>query len=398
MIKKKIASDIFLNIASAGIPLVVLQLGMMPCLAGKVSETDYGLIVTLIALIGLCPQTVGNVLNNVRLLDVAEEANGIKRKNYAYLCLLFSILAAIVTGIVSALFIGRFNNVCIGMVLVSILVVYREFFVVEFRIRLNFKKILYSNLFLVLGYVVGFVLFLVTSWWVWIYLVGYSLSLLYILSATEIWRSPFAKDGHFVPRVKEAWTLLFASALGRMPSYADRIVLFPLLGGTSVSVYYVATLFGKVLSMLVSPVNSVLLSYLTKLDKKPMRAFAESIAAVSALSIVGYAVTLAIAEPCLAFLYPQFVGEAMPYVGVVTATAYVGAIVTVIDPYILRFLPLRWQIVEYGGYSVLYFFLSLALMAPYGLLGFCIGGLAASIVRLVVMLILFVVAKPKVTQ
>lgn len=61
---------------------------------------------------------------------------------------------------------------------------------------------------------------------------------------------------------------MISNVLARAINYADKILLYPLLGGTMVSVYYAATVFSKVVSLAITPINSVALSYLSKINKK----------------------------------------------------------------------------------------------------------------------------------
>ena len=65
---KKIVFDMFLNIVATAIPTFVLQLIILPLISGKMESQNYGLLVTILALLKIVPSTMGNVLNNIRLL------------------------------------------------------------------------------------------------------------------------------------------------------------------------------------------------------------------------------------------------------------------------------------------------------------------------------------------
>ena len=393
---KQLIGDVVLSVVASCVPLVLLQLAILPLVAGRLSEDEYGLVVTLIALLSLCPGTVGNVLNNIRLMDGKANVGRTFPANYSFVMVAFTVLSAIVTAVIAYLYVKRLSISVVGMGVLAALTVVREYLVVAYRIKLNYRFILINNVFLAVGYLVGFVLFLLVGRWELIYLCGLTLSLCFILKTTSLWREPISIDKDLALLVKDNGILLGSSILGKSTAYADRMVIFPLLGGVETSVYYVATLFGKVLSMGVSPLNSVILSYLSRLSSKPQKAFWRSLAICAILSVVGYVVTMLIARPLLGFLYPQFVNEAMVYVGVVTITAYVGVLISVADPYVLRFFPLKWQIIENGGFGLLYFTLALALMGHYGLMGFCVGALIASAVKLIFLIFLYCNGKEKV--
>ena len=55
--------------------------------------------------------------------------------------------------------------------------------------------------------------------------------------------------------------------------YADRLILYPLLGGVAVSIYYSATIISKLISLAVTPLSTVILSYFSKMESLKRRTF-----------------------------------------------------------------------------------------------------------------------------
>ena len=68
ILMKKIFFDMALNIFATAIPTFALQLIILPILARSMSDAKYGLLVTILAILNVVPSTMGNVLNNIRLL------------------------------------------------------------------------------------------------------------------------------------------------------------------------------------------------------------------------------------------------------------------------------------------------------------------------------------------
>lgn len=66
----------------------------------------------------------------------------------------------------------------------------------------------------------------------------------------------------------ESTTLFIAGLISRLINYADKLLIYPVLGGEEVAVYYAASIIGKMISMLISPISNVVLSYLAKIEKK----------------------------------------------------------------------------------------------------------------------------------
>ena len=66
--KKNFAFDFLYNVIAYAIPVFANQIIIQPTLGKMLSEDVYGSILTLINLINLIPFTVGNTLNNLRLI------------------------------------------------------------------------------------------------------------------------------------------------------------------------------------------------------------------------------------------------------------------------------------------------------------------------------------------
>ena len=68
MVKKKIVLDMFLNIIAATVPVAVLQLVVYPVTAKNIGGNEYGLMLTIYSVWIMISNSLGNVLNNIRLL------------------------------------------------------------------------------------------------------------------------------------------------------------------------------------------------------------------------------------------------------------------------------------------------------------------------------------------
>ena len=174
------------------------------------------------------------------------------------------------------------------------------------------------------------------------------------------------------------------------------MLIFPILGGATVSVYYAATLFGKVVSMVITPVSSVILSYLSKSRKKNDDTFKLAFISSSVVCVIGYFICVAICRPVLTLIYPKYVDAAMKYILVTTGTVVLTALVSIVNPFVLKYFDMKWQVAINGCYVVVYVALSLGLLKINGLMGFCIGSLIATAIKLLFMLIIYIKCKEKV--
>lgn len=169
--KKKVFFDMVLNILSTAIPTVILQLCILPAIASYVSDEKYGLMVTILAMLNVIPGTIGTTLNNIRLV-YQEKYNEEKIiGDFHILLTIYEIINVLAIFIISWYYIGKFDFVNILLIAITgVLWLGREYHIVAFRIKLNYKAILWNNLFLILGYLIGYFIFKATGYWQYIYI------------------------------------------------------------------------------------------------------------------------------------------------------------------------------------------------------------------------------------
>lgn len=177
--------------------------------------------------------------------------------------------------------------------------------------------------------------------------------------------------------------------LGRAVSYSDRILLFPIVGARLVGVYYASSLVGKILSMLVTPLTTVMLTYLAKARGKSDRQFTMILGLGTAMVAVGMLTIAVLARPVLAFLYPSYVDDAMQFVYIISLSGLVNTLASMLNPFVVRFYPMRWQVVINGVVLVAYLVVSFGLLGPFGLMGFCAGVLAANFLKLALTVVVY---------
>lgn len=387
-----------LNIVATAIPTFVLQLLLLPALSRYMSDDRYGLLVTILSLMNMVPSTLGNVLNNIRLIEGRELEEG-PRPDFNVLLMIMLGVNLVTMTVCTCIYDKGVGAVSFLLtLLVSVLLLTREYFLVAFRIKLNFLYIVISNLIMIVGYGAGFLLFLWTKRWQFVYLLGYGFSLCFIILKSDLWREPLQISKSFQRIGGQAILLTAATFLGRVTTYADKLIIFPFLGGAVVSVYYAATLFGKVVAMAITPISGVMLSYLSKVSKKNDNTFRLAFFSGLFVCVVGYFACIAVSRPVLGLLYPQFVDQAMHYIWITTGTMVITTLTVIVHPFVLKFFDMKWQILINGSYVAVYVGLALTLLGCWGLRGFCFGALAASLIKLLFTLYVYERKKEKASQ
>ncbi|NBH71420.1 hypothetical protein D3Z51_05150 [Clostridiaceae bacterium] len=401
-IRHGIAGNMILNIVSGAISIVVLQLIILPYLGKAMDESSYGLLITILALLNVIPATLGNSLNNIRLLY----QNRYEEENLEGDFSIMFIFEAIITWItVIGFSIYYFNqaesasDVILHLFMLGILSVVwiaREYLIVAFLLKLDYKKIFINNCLLACGYFLGVILFQFIKYWEIIYIAGYLASLTYIFKKTEIWHEELTKTRLFPIVLKENVIYIVASLLHRITSYADKMLLYPMIGGAEISVYHVATLSSKVITLIITPISGVMLSYLSRVrNSDANRSFRTVYILGIGVCITGYFVCLIASRPLLWILYPQYVERAMEYVPITTATVVIAVLISLINPYVLRFLTMKWQVVINFATVIVYVLVGLMLLKTNGLAGFCFGCMIANMAKLLIMTLIYLFAKKR---
>ena len=393
--KRKAFQDLLLNIIGAAIPIGLLQLAILPSIASSMSSEAYGFALTIISFFSMCPAALGNSLNNIRLIRERDYEKANIKGDFPILFLILVFLCISATTFFLLAY-GQHTDPSFFIILItSIMYLAQAYYITAYLIQIDYGKVFLNQIFLALGYIAGLGIYHLGGPWEIIYFAGQLFSLIHLFLTTAIWREPLVRTPFFTETAKDTFYITVATGLSRFIGYADRILLFPLLGGALVSVYYVSTLFGKILSMIVGPVSNVVLTYLSRHSKKTDALFGTALVSGLVVCIFGYFLVVILSYPALSVLYPQFVNEAMPYIYINTAAAFISALFSLMSPFILKFFSIKWQICISLVTSVLYIVLALFLVKSFGLWGFCIAVLFVNIVQFFMVIFIYRFAHEK---
>lgn len=387
----KMVGDIILNLIAAAVPIIILQFIIYPSIATKMDANEYGLMIAIYSLLSMVSFSLGNAINNTRLVKwemyKAKEIIG----DYKIIVLVFGTVNIFLVGIGIMYYYEKPNFFSVVLVLTaSICFFLTEYLEVTFRIELNYKKILTNKVCLTTGYLIGLCVFYKTLQWEWIFFLGSAGSLIYILVNSKLYQEPFEQTIFFKSTFRDVVLLLGSTLLGNVMNYSDKLILYPLLGGKMVTIYYIATLVGKTVSMAIAPITSVMLSYLSHMKDIKIQKMVIAFVIGAIISIVGYFVCLFITKPILLFIYPEWGNEAMVYVPVTTLAVVISAFSSIMNPFVLKFYSMYWQIIISSISVICYFCISLLLLNDFGLIGFCWGTVIGSLVKVVLLLLIII--------
>lgn len=386
--QKNIINDSLLNLIAAALPVFILQIIILPIVSKVIGIDGYGQAITLISFSTLSSLPLGNVLNNIRLLE--NEKYVMHKEEGDFNVLL--IMSIVLNSLIILLGVYIYSTSLLDIILVIIFAnfsIIREYTSASFRLRLNYKYIVFSNFLYVVGLLIGFGLFLIFKKWALIYVFGNLFSVLYNLKNTSFLQEKVRRTTLFKKTTIDSIVLLVSTFIKTSTSYIDKLMLFPLIGSGAVSIYYAANIIGKMISFVATPMSNVFLSYLIKVDKISNKKFTQILIFNLIFGLVMYFVTLVVGRVLLFYLYPEIFEKTVYLLPVSAFSSILIALISILNPFIIRFLNLKWQIVLNLSSLVLYLILSLILYKNMGLIGFSIGIALAYLVQYIIMIIVF---------
>ena len=391
--KKRIATDMLINLVGTGLPLIALQLIVYPIVARTIDADAYGRMQSLISVIFLISGTIGGALSTTRLIHQYDYQEKNSIGDFSILNIASISIVAVATPIVISIYLGEIVIYELVLItLISILNYTELYFEVGLRLQLNYRKIFINKLIGAVGYLIGFFIFRVVLDWHYIFIIAYLLQTLYCMKSTNLIHEPLIRTNEFSDTARSYGSITLASAFNKSLTYFDKILLHPLMGGEAVSVYYAANIFGKLVLQVLEPITNVVLSYLSAEKKVSRSVWGLTIPIGVSFCAVMYVFCLLVSRFVLSILYPQFVDEAMKLIPISTLSLCVSSFVNIIHPLALKSIKTNRQIIISGAGLLCYVVLALTLYKPYGLMGCCIALLISYIVKLgLILLYCFVI-------
>lgn len=176
--------------------------------------------------------------------------------------------------------------------------------------------------------------------------------------------------------------LVAANILGMLAVNMDRLLLFPLAGGAIVSIYFSASIIGKIVTLISSPISNVFLSYFVRIKQLTMKNLYGLLILSGILGIMAYGVILLISPLLLRLLYPQWWAESLKYIYITSGISSIELIVALTTPLLLRFNGVNMQMKIQTIYFLLYAVCGLLLYFWGGLKGFAFGVMLATMSKM----------------
>jgi O-antigen/teichoic acid export membrane protein len=387
---KALLTDSMWSIAGLMLMNVVVQFIVYPVWNNRLGSEEYGNILYLISIMNIIAISVGSACNYARMTESATK----ETKNINYTLIL--IISSIVT-IPVIFLVGKFAGVAMTQLetvlflVLTVLTMWRFYADVEYRLHLNYKGYFIYYLVISIGYLLGIFAFNITGLWALALIPGEIAGLVAVLLKGSILKknTVFEKEA-FISVFKVVIVLIVTDIISNLVFNGDRLVLKIFIDGTAVTSYYIASLLGKTMSLISTPLNSVIIGYLAKykgtLNVKMMNIVtAASLAAV----LIGTFLCTIASHILIYILYPQNYMEVRQFFIIANMSQVFYFVTNVITVVLLRFSKARYQLYINVVYAVAF----IAVCIPVTMFGgnmwaFCVALLIVCILRMAASLFL----------
>ncbi len=370
-----IASDLVFSVAGLMLMNGMLQLLINPTLNKWLGDDVFGNYQSIFAVVSIMGTTFGVAANYSRMVRSREnkDTNG----DYNIFLTIISVLCIAVAA--GTLIVYQSFNVAhfILLTVLMILTVLRYYGDVNYRIKLNYKGFFVYYAIITAGYCIGLLLFkYISNQWMLTFIAGELAAVIFVLFHGNIFKGKklLTSSPEFGNTMKSVGILSATNLLSSIAQQADKIILGLAMGGEAVTTFYVSTLLGKVVSLLTTPLNGVLIGYLTKYDGKfTKKMFAVFAAVLLGIGIAALVCCYVASEIFVKLFYPGVYDEARQYFFLANAGQIFYFIANCLMTVILRVASEKFQMYINIVYIIIYAATVIPLTMSYGIWGITIA-------------------------
>ena len=311
---RKISKDFVFSVLALIIYNGALQLLIYPGIERGVGADAFGTVLYLISAVSIMGAGFGTAASYSRMMAKKDRTQ--ENGDYNIFLLIIAVISIPVTAI-SLHVAHHFEPGIFVLVLVLMIVtVFRYYADVQFRMEIRFRDYFLFFAFVSVGYLLGlYVIYPVLGSWTWVLITGEVLGLAFTFFSGRIFRSPYFKlSDSFKDNMKSVWFMSASNLLAALILHSDRILLRLAVGEREVTVFYTASIIGKIVALLTTPLNGIVISYLTnykiKLDKKKFTLITGTFFGVT---IVGTFACMFVSDVFVKIMYPDVYAEAAKY-------------------------------------------------------------------------------------
>lgn len=384
---KGITGDFMYSMLGLVVMNGVIQLVLYPFLSRQLGADEFGVVLTLISIVSIMGSTFGTAANYSRMVTHMKKQDS----NSDYNIFLFGVaVVSVAVSIFGLVWLKKFSVWAeIGYLLLMIFTVLRYYSDVEFRLNLNYKRFFVFYLLISIGYLIGIGTFYILHSWMITMLIGECMAVLYVVFTGSIYKGAvFKRTEHFAANMKSVLILSGTELIAAVILNADRIILQAVDGGTSVTVFYAATLIGKMVSLISMPLNGVIIGHLSKYNGKlKKRTFTKICLGSVVAGFIINVVCVGVSYVFVAIMYKEIFSMVKPYLWLANLGQVFYFIANTLIVILLRFTDEKYQLIISIVFMVSFIVIAIPMTMAMGLWGMAISLVIVNLLKILMIML-----------
>lgn len=365
----------------------VLQLLIYPLLTSRLGTFKMGELLFIMGLTAIFCPSIGQALNNSHL--VLRRKDRVVNGDYNRILVFYSLLAGLLTLFLS--YREGYRGIFFSIEILALILFtsFRYYLDIEYRISLNYRGYFIYYGILSMGYILGFALYLISRQWMFVFLLGEAAAFFYIVFGASLLKKPLLCSPYLKKAFFRGSLLIFSYLITNFTLNLDRLALKYLLGNVYVTRYYVVSLIGKTMVLIIVPINTIVISYLSKSQKELTKKSFLKFVGAGLVSALAFFILCQIAAPLfIGIFYHHLYKEISPYIWTVNIVQILSLLSAFLFIVVLTFISEKWQLLLQLCHLILLLVLVLWLTGEWGLRGFIYANLAANAARVLAVIVL----------
>ncbi|MDR6878340.1 hypothetical protein [Bacillus sp. 3255] len=382
---KKFFSDVVINTFAFALLIVAQQIIAFPTIAKFGDANAFGDILALMAIANIQSVFFGESLGNTRLLLNDQYNLEIEYRKLNIILLLLSFILSI---LMFFMITKSFNLLDVfTFAAISVFSSIRLYNVALFRLNKKFKKILFLNVLYSAGIIVGLGISLIFNKFLMVFFIA-ELFALVIMNKVKFPKILPIKLSFNKIIIKTYFNLSISSSISYTSNLLDRFIIYPILGAHDVSVFYSASIIGRLGALVINPITGVILSWMPDVNKESRSRILIITLTISSIFAALYFFLIMLFSPMIIkLLYPQYYIEALNYILIICITHSISIVNSLIKPVLLKTVNLNVLTGMNLLYAILIICLGALLALRMGLYGFAIAFLVSTLLITLIRLI-----------
>ena len=400
--KKKVISDFLFGTAGLVIMNAVLSLLVYPYLGKTLGAEGQGRILYYTSLMSLLASTFGSGANYGRMKIYASERKTNNGEYNVFLLITFGIMAAVTAGMVIFKQGDTADANVFALILLILVTAVRFYADVEYRLSLKYKNFCLYYVIIAAGYLIGLALYPLTHSWVLILLIGEVAGLAFVGITGRIFKKPFFdRSPAFGKHLGILFVISLSFFLSDFVAGADRLLL-PLLlpnGNELTSIFYYASLVGKLTSLLSTPLNGVLSGHIAKAEGGLTRkGFLKIVLLMAAAGAVVTGIAVAGSHLFVYLFYRDYYEIAKPLFLLANAGQVIFFVCNTMMVVVLRYVGEKVQMITSAAYIAVFLSVTVPLILNFGIWGMAWGIFGVNLLKFVLYVVLGLVGLRRAEQ